>query len=753
MIITKKSQILAILGLILATNIAILLGKNYISGIFFLIFIPGLLIFKLFKFHKMEFWQSVFYIVSFSIGFIMLLGLFVNTFFPLIGIHQPLTKIPILISINLCMVLLIFYSKDNYEDFAFEIKKLNILSRILFLSAFAFPFLAAISAFSLNIGNPIYITLILLITICAFILVVCLSSNNIEENILPLSLFFISLSLLLMYSLRSWHISGWDIQTEYQVFQITKTLGLWSPLNFPGHPYNACLSITILPTIFSIFSSLSSEYIFKLVFVFIFAFVPVGIYYFFKKFTSSLISFIAVIFFISQARFISETTTVLRQAIAFIFFVLLLLIIFDKDNNKRKKNVLIILAGFCMIVSHYTTTYLALILFILVISMTIIIKYWKKFILRNNNNSAAWLSKTNSIGIDIKIILVLCVLTFLWYFVITHSGNNVIDFSKGVWNNIDRLSANEFSMGTPLEIFGHKKETLIANQYLLTYKNVTYNYYSNVTWVKPYPDSTNKNYEVKIAPYIQETKTNELFLNSITLATEIIKILSILFILGGTLYIIIHKKFYNIPLEYKLLAFISCIMLIVTVILPYVSTGYSVQRLYQQLLVILALPAVVGSLIIFDLFKSKLGMKLIVVFFIIYAACYIGLFSYFTGNPPLHVSNLGEAYYQYYTHEGEVASVLWLKEHYNEKSLIYADKLASLRLISFGYFNKRVINEVLPYSIDVNSYVYSSYSNTVEKRTFFQTKSDISISYNFPENFLLTHKNVIYNNKESIIYK
>ena len=63
-----------------------------------------------------------------------------------------------------------------------------------------------------------------------------------------MTIYLLSLSLLLMTSLRGWFVTGHDIQREFRVFELASGQGVWNIESFPD-AYNACLSVTILPTI------------------------------------------------------------------------------------------------------------------------------------------------------------------------------------------------------------------------------------------------------------------------------------------------------------------------------------------------------------------------------------------------------------------------------------------------------------------------------------------------------------------------
>ena len=92
------------------------------------------------------------------------------------------------------------------------------------------------------------------------------------------------LSILFSTSLRGWFITGHDIQHEFAVFQVASRAGYWSIAGHNGDPYNACLSITILPTIIAKITTISAAYVYKVVFQAIFAFGIVPIYFAYQLF-------------------------------------------------------------------------------------------------------------------------------------------------------------------------------------------------------------------------------------------------------------------------------------------------------------------------------------------------------------------------------------------------------------------------------------------------------------------------------------
>ena len=138
---------------------------------------------------------------------------------------------------------------------------------------------------------------------------------------------------------------------------------------------------------------------------------------------------------------------------------------------------------------------------------------------------------------------------------------------------------------------------------------------------------------------------------------------------------------------------------------------------------------------------------------------YFLLFSGFTpqlvgGGSRMNLSNFGEEHERFYTYESEVKSLGWLSKYYNQKDEIYLDEYAILKARSFSRINEKDVTiYILPSIIDKNAYVYSSYTNKINKTTRVNNYKNNFLEYNFPTEFLNDNKNKIYNNGGSEIFK
>jgi len=269
----------------LIANLFIFFNFNYfylraIFSFIFLTTIPGLLIMLMSKIRKIGFWEYLVYTIGLSIAFLMFAGLAVNWILPWLHITDiPLSLIPLLISFDTFLLILGLIAYKRNKDFSLKIKfpKLDWLNKVFFVAPVIFPILSILGAITLNNGGPNYLTMIMLGGIAAYVLFVVFFKKKLNKNIHPWAILMLSISLLLMYSLRTWHILGWDINQEYLVFNLTNSAKHWSPYAF-GSVYNSCLSITILPTIIASFTKINNEYIYKLIFPVLFSIVPLMIY-------------------------------------------------------------------------------------------------------------------------------------------------------------------------------------------------------------------------------------------------------------------------------------------------------------------------------------------------------------------------------------------------------------------------------------------------------------------------------------------
>ncbi len=360
-----KNWMFTVIFFLILTDLSIILDIPFLREVFSFIFfsvVPGFLVILILNLKGMNPVKKVVLSVGMSISFLMIIGLALNSLYPLL--NQPLSFTPVFVTLNLFVVLLsvaAYWRNRNVleDDFGFKLDlKDKLRSPLIF--PFSFPLLAILGTYLMNTTQNNVLLLIMLLLIPLYLVAVVYLRDRIHSATYPLALWLIGLSLLLMHGLTSNHLLGIDVHLEYYSFQLTQLNYYWD-LNTYYNAYNACMSITILPLIYHVLSGMGGEYIFKLFMGIIGSILPLIVYLVAKKYIAGKYAFLAALLFIFQLFFMNLLGAV-RQEIAIIFFFLTIMVVFDSKLDKWFRKFLIILFIFATLISHYSTAYVAFVL-------------------------------------------------------------------------------------------------------------------------------------------------------------------------------------------------------------------------------------------------------------------------------------------------------------------------------------------------------------------------------------------------------
>lgn len=727
--------------------------------------VPGVLLLFLLRVPFRSFWESSSLCIGLSLFFIMVGGLITNQVLPLFGITNPLSLQPILYSFTFLLLLMTGCAYFFTNNMSIALKKIQV-SRInlsFFSALILFPILAIMNSISLNNGGSNIFGLVLLGGIGIYTLLLIFLNEKLSKSLLPSSLFFMGLALLFMTSLRSNFIAGYDIHWEYYVFQLTKMHHLWS-INFYKDAYNACLSITILPTILSDFLRFNDMYIYKVIFQIIFAFCPVIVYLFIKKYTTSILAFIASFYFISFPTFFNDMPALTRQEIGFIFFSLLILVTFSLNLPKYFRSALFLLLGFGVIISHYSTNYALLFLFLFA--------YITKKILsipKINNLLSSTLIKLHATRestpsgkpfISGFLLICLFALTFLWNSRITQTSNNFVNVLDKTVNSIFIHSPQDAKSGAVgYSLFFSAKPNAQAE--LNTYIQTSIKTLKTGNQDDYYDKSTYESSPLTLIPQtiLPLTAIGKLLVFAHSpvfdfqeISRQIIAKLFQVFVFIGLFALIFFKNIRKIDNEYLLICIGGVVLLGLTIVLPELSLEYGILRVFQQLLVFYGLPILVAILFLLRFLKTRRSALIAGAITICSFLTLTGFFCEITGGyyPQLNLDNGGLYYDAYYMHTAEEMSANWLDKNVKYGFPVDADPLASTKL--FTLVNSIYIPDepVIPQLIQKSAYVYADVAD-VQGREIVSI--DQSLLIQFPTTFLNTNKNLVYNNGYSKVYK
>jgi len=384
-----------------------------IVGIVYLTFIPGLILIKLLKLDALGLLETILFSVGFSIAFLMLSGLIINQFGYLFGLNFPLSTLPLSLFINTIVIVgaaaaYLRQGKTKQPPSGFGSFNFNPAFLVLLL----IPLLSVVGVYFVNTAGNNLILLGMIVAIAALFTVGAFYERS--PKFYAFAILMVAIALLLHVSLISNYILpyGSDSPAEFYVFRTTQLNSLWNPIfAFPADQgfgrFNAMLSITILPTVYSNILGMDPTWVFKLVYPLIFALVPIALYLLWQPYIGKKFAFLASFLFMAQSTFFTEMIALNRQMIGELFFVLLLLLLLNKKVKMQGKFIGFAFLGFGLIFSHYALAEIFLFL---------IFAAWAV--------SAFYLKKP-SFNLQFSMIIFFFVAMFTWY--IYTSGAVVFD--------------------------------------------------------------------------------------------------------------------------------------------------------------------------------------------------------------------------------------------------------------------------------------------------------------------------------------
>jgi uncharacterized membrane protein len=386
---------------------------------------------------KLDSLETLLFSVGISLAFLTISGLSVNSFAYLFNINYPLSPIPLLIVFNIFIFLggLLICLRDRGGSGLLKINTNCLLSALPLIFV---PILSIVGTMIVNVSgnNSVLIFMMIIIVIITIIIG---TTKHLPSKFYPLATFLITISLLYHNSLISNYIVGFgsDVGRELYIFQNTLNKMYWEPnnpypMNLQNGRMHAMLSVTILPTIYSTLLGIDSTWVFKLLFPFIFSFVPLGLFQLYKNRISEKGAFFAVFLFMAYETFYTEMLGLNRQIIAELFFVLLLFIILDNKNTLKgaPKTLCIVLFSFGLVTSHYGLAEV----FLFFIFFTFIILF---------------MLKHQSKVITISTVIIFFVLMFAWYIYTTNHAvfDSIMEYGEYVRNQLQDFF-NPASRGT-----------------------------------------------------------------------------------------------------------------------------------------------------------------------------------------------------------------------------------------------------------------------------------------------------------------
>jgi uncharacterized membrane protein len=705
-----------------------------------------------------------------SVFGLMVAGLCTNTVLPHLGISHPLDRGPVLVTVDVWCGIIALWRPRRFSPVIPppRLDRLHGADWVVgLLSALCVP-LAIMGANRLNNGTGSGLTLLMLFLAAFTLAIMFARRNTLNAGTLTAALYFIALAMLLMTSLRGWYITGSDVQDEYAIFELTKSHGDWNISNSPN-AYNACLSLTILPTMLAQLLRVDDPYIFKFWFQLLFALVPMFVYRISLRHTDRTIAIIATIYFIAFPTYFTDMPFINRQEIAYLFVGACILTATDPTLGHKTARFRVAVFSLGIVLSHYSTAYVFLGTLVVAWLVYQTLAFFRRGKGTARDDAPADRSKgiTNP-TISIVNVLLLFAGIVLWNGVATHTANGIGSVISQAVQSLrggsDALQSADtryslFDGGgaaTPDQVLSaYWRSTLVeadtarSSPGLLLNKTLQ----KHPVTAVPQPNLPT----TSLGSLIDDTGLNVATLNSVMRAGAA-RLLQLFIAVG---FLTAFRSWRKRPSRWmtQLMALSCGAMAIVAllVLVPVISADYGVLRVFQQAMLISGPLVAVGSYTIFRYLPQKWRARAVFTVAIVFFASLVGAIPQTVGGYPaqLNLNDSGQYYDLYYTHPQDITAIEWLQSNIPGgvsgpmHSAVQMNPYTYNELQTFTSFNVNSMD--FPTLLVKNAYLFYGYQTATTGQSSIFADGDL-ITYNYPMGLVNGKYNLIYSSIGAKIY-
>ena len=709
--------------------------------------------------------------LAYSVGGALLIlilgGLLLNTLLPWAGAPRALDTLPVLIMMDAANVGLVLLrrSHPSIPNWRKVMARLTREEGRLICSACASVPLVILGANRLNNGSGNEVTLIALAVIIITLTLLLQGSQRVKSGVTSLALYIVSTSLLLMTSLRGWSVTGHDVQLEYRVFQLTKAHGHWD-MSALSSAYNACLSITILPTEFSSLIRIDDPYIYKFVFQLLFAICPVIVYAISRRFFTERISILAAIYFVGFPTFFTDMPFLNRQEIAFLFVGVGILAFTNPHWNRRKRQVALVIAAIGVELSHYSTSYVFLgtLLVAWLVELVGQVGRRRKWHAHSRRHrQRRWATTTRSVGFGC--LIAVSAVTVAWGGLVTHTATGAAIEIKGALSEFVTHSGGSHSSADASVLISVQSGT--PQHVLDEYRALTLKLRARAPSGTYLPAPVVGAYSTPVVKpvLLPLTAVGHILSNNglspVRLNRSIRQIAAIaellFLIIGMASLVVIRERNRSVSREYFYLCIGGLTMLLLIAAVPALSVEYNILRLFQQDLIFLAPILVIGSISAFRLLGDPWSMRVAMTTSLFLFASTSGLFPQLLGgySAQLNLNNSGIYYDVYYMHSEEEAAVTWL---YGKPGTLPSGIQTDTNSNRFAFTDlsqvtgSQYVTDLYPTGIRKSAWIILDYHTVTSGQAIISINGRF-IAYRYPLDLLDRNKNLVFNDGRTKIYR
>ncbi len=714
--------------------------------------------------------ERIGYALAITLLGLMGAGLAINAALPHLGVGRPLERLPLLAILDALILALCLWRPSRWpRPVALPLRAPADRDKLVLALCGAIVVAAVAGAVRLNNGAGGGVTLAMLLAVAVALVALIAWRRSLEPGVVTAAVYLIALALLLMTSLRGWYVTGHDIQREFRVFQLTKANGRWDMSAF-GDPYNACLSITVLPTFIARITGIGDAYVYKVVFQAIFAYCPVLVYKLARRYASTGVALLAVVYFISFPTFLNDMPFLDRQEIAFLFVAAALLAMTNARARPLSRQ---LLAAACLagvVVSHYSTTYVLggtlVIAWLLARSAPAALPVVNGLRRRLRLPLLSGRSARTAPAVGLLGIVVLVGASLLWTGAYTHTVNGLGDTLVAVVQTLrgspaasDRstdVSYSLFSLGAP-------SERQVMREHAASVLSETR---SNRAAGIYYPQRVLSRYA---APIVAESDLPLTRLGralarvhldaasfNAALRSAAARVYQVLLLVGLVAALLVTRRNFRPTVDIYALGWAATIIVAAQVVLPVISVDYGILRAFQQALIIVSPFVALGTVAVLRWAGERWAFRLAAAMVVLLFLSLSGVLPQALGGypPQLNLNNAGLYYDLYYLHPQEVRAVAWLRDQGVQagdvQSQTESNHVAFAQLPGFTSPNPRA--DIWPSLVKRDGYVFLGWEAVQKGQAAISYDGDI-VLYRYPVGLLDQQKDLVYSSNGAQVFK
>jgi uncharacterized membrane protein len=689
----------------------------------------------------------------------MTVALLLNTVLPPLGDGHPLARAPLALGSALTVLVIAWATQPAARQGRSDREPFTGLVTVSILGGVSVT-LAVAGAIRLNNGLGSAVGVVALAAMAVLIVQLLRRRESYPEAVLGLGLFFVAAALLLLTSLRGWYITGHDIQREYEVFQLAASADRWDILAFKD-PYNACLSITLLPTAVTRLTGIDGLYVFKAVFPLLFALTPPMIYRSVCNVAPRLVGLLSAAYFMAFPTFFTDMTFLARQEIAFLILGGAIVVLTDSGRPLRHRRIVftVMLGG--VVLSHYSTTYVL----VVVLGVALLTDLAWRLLERGRRRGRPLVHGPGFV--TWWTVAAVAAATVLWTGPLTQTGYQLRrTVTVTIQDLIDPRHAQSGSSDTSYSLLGGTAIT--PQQRLSQYQHDTLKltatdrangHYLPLRAVEKYPVQAVSEPGLPLTGLGRALHGHGVDIGAVNrlMRQSAASLLQVLLLLGLAVCLWSRRRSFQPARDQVTLTVGMLFVIGLLTVLPQLSVDYGVLRAFQQGLFFYGPFIVAGSLWAFRWARRwtvPLASTLAVIFFLDLTGAIPQVIG---GYPPqLNLNNAGQYYDIYYVHPQERSAINWVETRATEdqrqhvQSEVQTDRYTFSRLQTL--IRGRASNDIFPTLISSDSYVFLG-STTVRKdetTTFY--RGDL-VTYRYPRGLLDSLKNQVYSSDGAEIFR